>query len=327
VRIIEVGPRDGLQNEAKILSVAQREELVTQLLGAGSTIIECGAFVSEKWVPQMKDSDVLAKILKEKFLSANSPSPKAKSSAVQSNAYALKARNPTSFAKALPRLIYLVPNQHGFQTAIDSGVSEVAVFTAASESFSKKNINCTIEESLTRYAAVCKEAKKRKIKVRGYVSTAFYCPFEGAIDSKKVLEVSKALIQMGCYEVSIGDTIGAAGPGETEALIKKLKAKIKVSQIAMHFHDTRGMAVANALASYKIGIRTFDSSIAGLGGCPYAPGASGNVATEDLVFMFESMGIKTGLELKKLKDTHAWVSTVLEKRLPSKVGNVADFKK
>jgi hydroxymethylglutaryl-CoA lyase len=205
------------------------------------------------------------------------------------------------------------------QDAIDSGVKEVAVFAAATESFSKSNINCTIEESFERFEPVMALAKKHKIKVRGYLSVCFGCPFEGAVPEKRVIELAKKLYKMGCYEISIGDTIGVADPAQVASLIKKLKKAIPVKKIAGHFHDTRGTSLANILTAYNLGVRVFDASLGGLGGCPYAPGSSGNVATEDVVYMFDRMGVDTGLDLGKYIETNHWMGSQIKKELCSKV--------
>lgn len=290
IKLVEVGPRDGLQNEKKFLSVEIRTEFVKKLVEAGHASVEIGAFVNPDKIPQMVGSgDVVRSVNK-------------------------------LFSKSKINFPVLVPNERGMKDAIAAGAKEVAVFAAASESFSKANINCTIEESFERFKPVLALAKKHKIKVRGYLSTCFYCPFEGKIKPQKVVPLAKKLIQMGCYEVSIGDTIGAANPKEVKTLIQLLKKAIPAKKIAMHFHDTRGTALANILQSYQLGITTFDSSLGGLGGCPYAPGAQGNVSTEDVVYMFEGMGLKTGVDLKKLLEVNKWMSEQMEKALPSKVG-------
>ncbi len=293
VRLIEVGLRDGLQNEKINLSVESRLELITQLVQAGVENFEIGAFVSPKWVPQMACTENLVIQYNKKFKSSK---------------------------KLYPSV--LVPNEIGLEKAMSHHLGEIAIFASSSEGFSQKNINCSIAESFERFEKVVKLAKKNKIKVRGYLSVCFGCPYDGAIDEKKVVQLAKKLIDMGCYEVSIGDTIGIAHVGQVESLFKKLIKVIPIKKLAGHFHNTRGQALANILAAYKMGIRTFDSSIGGLGGCPYAVGASGNVATEDVVYMFEGMGIKTNLDLKKLIKTNAWLSQVMGKELSSKVSLV-----
>lgn len=288
VKIVEVGPRDGLQNETTPLSVADRILFIKQLASAGLNKIEAGAFVSPKKIPQMASSS-------EVFLGLKEFKTKARFSA-------------------------LIPNLQGMDEAIKVGVGEIALFTAASESFTKSNINCTIDESFERIFPVVKIAKQKKIPVRGYVSTAFGCPYEGKVDTKRVVEVILKLIKIGCYEVSVGDTIGVASPKQVLALIKRLRERTPLNKIAMHFHDTRGTALANIHTSIQQGIRTFDSSLGGLGGCPYAPGASGNVATEDVVYMLQTMGIETGIDLRHLLKINAWVAALLGRQLPAKLG-------
>lgn len=296
VRLVEVGLRDGLQNESTMLSVDQRFELLQKLLNAGVRHFEIGAFVSPKWVPQMAVTEELVK------------------------KYKTKIKN----AKLEPSV--LVPNEIGFQKAVQLGLKEIAIFASSSETFSQKNINCSIEESFERFKPVMALAKKHKIKVRGYLSVCFGCPFEGDVPQKKVIELAKKLHQMGCYEISIGDTIGVAHVGQVKSLFKKLKKAIPVKKLAGHFHDTRGQALVNILAAYELGIKTFDSSIGGLGGCPYAKGATGNVATEDVVYMFQDMGVKTGLNLQKLIEINQWLNPQMNHPLTSKVGRVGLLK-
>lgn len=297
VRLIEVGLRDGLQNEKINLSVEYRLELINQLIGAGVENFEIGAFVSPKWVPQMACTEDLVIQYNKKYKSAKKLHPSV-----------------------------LVPNEIGLEKAISHHLDEIAIFASCSESFSQKNINCSIAESFERFEKVVKLAKKNKIKVRGYLSVCFGCPYEGAVDDKKVIQLAQKLIDMGCYEVSIGDTIGIAHVGQVESLFKKLMKVIPAKKIAGHFHDTRGQALANILAAYKLGIKTFDSSIGGLGGCPYAKGATGNVATEDVVYMFHGMGIQTNLNLTQLIKTNAWLSQAMGKELSSKVARVENLK-
>lgn len=293
IKIVEVGPRDGLQNEKQFIDTNVRVEFIKKLVEAGCSNIEVGAFVSADKIPQMVGSDEVLKSVNKIF----------------SNRKTKKINFPV-----------LVPNERGMLDAIKAGADEVAVFAAASNSFSKANINCTIEESFERFEPVIRLAKKHKIKVRGYLSTCFYCPFEGKIKPQKVIKLAKRLIAMGCYEVSVGDTIGAANPKEVKTLIQGLKRSIPAKKIAMHFHDTRGTALANILESVKLGITTFDSSLGGLGGCPYAPGAQGNVSTEDVVYMLHGMGFTTGCNLSKLIELNQWISKAIGKTLPSKVG-------
>ena len=289
ISIVEVGPRDGLQNEAKTLPVAWRVRFVEKLAQAGLRRIEAGAFVSPKWVPQMQGSaDV--------FLSLN------------------EKKWPKDM-----RFSALTPNLNGFEQAVQAGVKEVAIFGAVSESFSRKNINCTIKESFERFTEVVKAAKKKKIKVRGYLSTAFGCPYEGKISPKKVFKVAERMMDLGVYEISLGDTIGVATPNQVHEILKGIKKITPLKTVAMHFHDTRGTALANVLASLEDGVKTYDSSAGGLGGCPYASGASGNLATEDLVYLLHGMGLKTGVDLEKLVNISREVGPEIGHELPSKV--------
>lgn len=296
VVIVEMGLRDGLQNEKTVLDANTRIEFARRLAEAGVKRVEIGAFVSPQWVPQMAGTkEIVAKIF----------------DLVKSKQISKKVE-----------FSVLVPNERGMQDAIESGIKEVAIFAACTESFSFKNINCSIEESFKRFEPVMALAKKHKIKVRGYLSTCFGCPFEGKVPEAKVLKLAKRMHQLGVFEISIGDTIGVAHAGQVESLFKKLKKVVPVKKIAGHFHDTRGQALANILAAYNQGITIFDTSLGGLGGCPYAPGATGNVATEDVAYMFQGMGIKTGLNLDKLIDLNPWVAEKIQHPLPSKVGRV-----
>lgn len=300
VTIVEMGLRDGLQNEKVVLSTADRIDILRKLIDAGSKRIELGAFVSAKWVPQM-----------------------AGSSEVVAAALGLQK------TKKVPRGVefsVLVPNEKGMLAAIQSGVTEVAIFAASSESFSQKNINCSIDESFQRFERVMALAKQHDIKVRGYLSTCFGCPFEGKVPEARVLKLAERLHKLGCYEISIGDTIGVANPAQVESLFKKLKKLIPVKKLAAHFHDTRGQAVANVLMAYQVGIRVFDASVGGLGGCPYAPGVAGNVSTEDVVYMFHGMGIKTGLNLDKLVAMNPLLTKKIQHSLSTKVGRVGPLK-
>lgn len=296
IRIVEVGLRDGLQNEKQELSVDQKVELIDRLVRSGSRFMEIGAYVSPKWVPQMADTDKVVKKI------------------VPDSRYKL-----VEFAA-------LVPNEEGMQRALISRVPEVSVFTAVSETFTQKNINCSIAESFERFKPVMKLAKQNKMKVRGYLSTAFVCPYEGIIDPRKTLKICEKLFELGVYEVSVADTIGVVNPKQVEALVKRLTTKFSKKKIAMHFHDTRGMALANVVKSLEQGITTFDASIGGLGGCPYAKGAAGNVATEDLVNMLHEMGFSTGLDLEDLVSTAKWLQTLFTKPLNSKLSKI-DFTK
>ncbi|HEX8593117.1 MAG TPA: hydroxymethylglutaryl-CoA lyase [Pseudomonas sp.] len=267
VRLVEVGPRDGLQNEARPISVADKVRLVDDLSKTGLDYIEVGSFVSAKWVPQMAGSaEVFAQIQRGKGIT-----------------YAA-----------------LTPNWRGFEDALAAGVKEVAVFAAASEAFSQRNINCSISESLERFAPIMAAARLHGIQVRGYVSCVLGCPYEGTIAPQQVATVANELLAMGCYEISLGDTLGVGTPGATRELINVVAGQIPRGKLAGHFHDTYGQALANVYASLLEGIQVFDSSIAGLGGCPYAKGASGNVATEDVLYMLNGLGIETGVDLDKL---------------------------
>jgi hydroxymethylglutaryl-CoA lyase len=288
VKIVEVGPRDGLQNEKNLVPLAVKVELIDRLTEAGLPVVEAGAFVSPKWVPQMADSAaVLA---------------------------AIRRRPGTAYP-------VLTPNVQGLDAAIAAGVEEVAIFGAASESFSRKNINCSIAESLERFRPVAEAALARGIRVRGYVSCVLGCPYEGAVPAAKVAEVSKALLDLGCYEISLGDTIGVGTAGKAWDLIETVASAVPLEKLAVHFHDTYGQAVANIHACLEAGIATVDASVAGLGGCPYAKGASGNVATEDVVYLLNGLGIETGIDLHKLAATGAWISEQLGRPNGSKAGN------
>lgn len=285
VKIVEVGPRDGLQNEKTMVSTDTKVALINRLTDAGLSVIEATAFVSPKWVPQMTDaSDVMAKITRK------------------------------------PGVTYpvLAPNLKGLEAAIAAGATEVAVFGAASESFSQKNINCSIAESLDRFRPVVDAARDAGLSVRGYVSCVLGCPYEGDIAPQKVAEVAKALYDMGCYEISLGDTIGTGTPAKAQAMISKVAAHVPIEKIAAHFHDTYGQALANLLAALQMGVATIDSSVAGLGGCPYAKGASGNVATEDVVCMLNGLGIETGIDLEKLAATGSWICDQIGRSSASK---------
>ncbi|MEK2647000.1 hydroxymethylglutaryl-CoA lyase [Bdellovibrio sp. BCCA] len=300
VVIVEMGLRDGLQNEKAVLDADTRVEFAKRLIEAGTKRVEIGAFVSPQWVPQMAGT---AEVVEKTFALVK----------------AGQIPKKTEFS-------VLVPNERGMQDAIKSGVKEVAIFAACSESFSLKNINCTIDESFKRFEPVMALAKKHKIKVRGYLSTCFGCPFEGKVPEARVIKIAKRMHKLGVYEISIGDTIGVADVGQVESLFKKLKKVIPVKKLAGHFHDTRGQALANILAAYKMGVTVFDTSLGGLGGCPYAPGATGNVATEDVVYMFHGMGVKTGLNLDRLLAIDPWMTEKIQHALPSKVGKVGKLK-
>lgn len=286
VRIVEVGPRDGLQNEHTEISVATRVALIDQLSEAGLSHIEAGSFVSPKWVPQMAASD-------EVFA-------------------AITRKADTTYSA-------LTPNLRGFDDALRAGVDEVAVFGAASESFSRKNINCSIAESLQRFVPVMDAAAGHGIPVRGYVSCVIACPYEGSIAPEATLQITQALLAMGCFEVSLGDTIGVGTPGTVSQMLDVVCANIDTQKLAIHCHDTYGQALANILIALQYGLTVVDSSVAGLGGCPYAKGASGNVATEDVVYMLEESGIHTGIDLNAVISAGDYISHALGRSNQSSV--------
>ena len=285
VTIVEVGPRDGLQNEAASISTADKVTLINRLSAAGLPVIEVTAFVSPRWVPQMADAaDVFA---------------------------AIDRRQGTRYSA-------LVPNLAGLDRAHAAGAREVAVFAAASESFSRKNINQGIDASLETYRGVAARAAELGMRVRGYVSTAFGCPFEGAVPPARVAAVAAALVEMGAFEVAVSDTIGIAHPGQVAKVVGAVADRVPIDRIALHFHDTRGTALANVLAALPLGVGTFDASCGGLGGCPYAPGAAGNLATEDLVYMLHGCGVETGVDLHALLEASAFIEPRVGHRLPSR---------
>jgi len=287
VRIVEMGPRDGLQNEKQQVPLATKLELIDRLAAAGLREIEATSFVSPKWVPQMGDHDALMRAL---------------------------ARRPGV------RYPVLTPNLQGFQAAMDAGADYVAVFAAASEAFSKKNINCSIAESIERFLPVMAAARERGVSVRGYVSCVIGCPYEGPVAPDKVAEVAERLADIGCREVSLGDTIGVGTPASVQRMLEAVAARVPLDRLAGHYHDTYGMAVANLYASYAMGLRAFDASVGGLGGCPYAKGATGNVATEDVLFMLNGLGIETGIDIDRLVDAGAFISKVLGRPPVSRAG-------
>lgn len=288
VRIVEVGPRDGLQNEQQPVSADTKAELVARLADAGLKTIETTAFVSPKWVPQMADAaEVMAQV---------------------NSARRLGVRHAA-----------LVPNMKGFEAALTAGVDEIAVFAAASEAFSQRNINCTIEESLGRFEPVMTAAAQAGLPVRGYVSCVVGCPYEGAVEPQTVAGVTTRLLDLGCYEVSLGDTIGCGNPATVRAMLDAVLAKVPPEKLAGHYHDTWGMAIANILVSLEAGITVYDASVGGLGGCPYAPGASGNVATEDVLWLLEGLGIETGVDLDAIVDTAMWINNELGRKPASRV--------
>jgi len=283
VHIVEVGPRDGLQNEAASVTLATRRSLIERLAAAGLREIEAGAFVSPRRVPQMAGSDELLRAL-------------------------LGGPSPLDATVALP---VLTPNLQGYEAARAAGARRVAVFAAASESFSQRNIQCSIAQSLERFAPVFAAARADGVAVRGYLSCVIACPYEGAVNPEAVADLAGTLSGLGCYEISLGDTIGVGTPATVTSLVQAVARAVPVERLAGHFHDTYGMGVANAYAAYIQGVRTFDASVAGLGGCPYAPGASGNVATEDLAYLFEGMGVSTGIDRDALVACAGWIRAQL----------------
>lgn len=286
VRMVEVGPRDGLQNEAKALPAAVKIALIERLSEAGLSVIEAGAFVSPKWIPQMADSaEVLAGLQHKRGV----------------------------------RYPVLVPNLRGFEAARAAGAEEIAVFAAASETFSQRNINCSIAESFERFAPVAAAAKRERVAVRGYVSCVVDCPYEGPIAPAAVAGVARRLLDLGCYEVSLGETIGTATPGRVQAMLRAVMESVPREKLAVHLHDTYGQALANLMAALELGIAVADSSVAGLGGCPYAKGATGNVASEDVLYLLSGLGIRTGVDLQKLAVAGRFISAELGREPASKV--------
>ena len=286
VKIVEVGPRDGLQNEPEFVPTAVKRELIERRTAAGLRVVEATSFVSPRWVPQMADQAELFA--------------------------ALPKRAGVSYP-------VLVPNLKGLEAALAVGAEEIAVFGAASESFSRKNINCSIDESLARFAEVIAQAKRQGVRVRGYVSCVLGCPYEGAVAPTQVAQVAQRLFELGCYEISLGDTIGIGTPAKAQAMVAAVAERVPVNQLAVHFHDTYGQALANILAVLEQGVAVVDSSVSGLGGCPYARGASGNVASEDLLYMLEGLGIETGVDLGALVEAGRYISDVLGRPSGSKV--------
>lgn len=286
VRLVEVGPRDGLQNEPQPVPAATKIELIARLADCGLSAIEATAFVSPKWVPQMADAaEVMAGI---------------------------ERRSGVSYP-------VLVPNEKGLEAALAAGAAEVAVFAAASEAFSQQNINCSVKESLERFKPVLARAKAANVKVRGYVSCVLGCPYQGEVTPAAAADVAWALFEMGCHEISLGDTIGTGTPGKAQAMIESVARRVPIKKLAGHYHDTWGMAIANIFASLQMGVNVFDAAVGGLGGCPYAKGASGNVATEDVVWLLQGLGIDCGVDLDRLVDTAAWISGRLGRAPASKV--------
>jgi len=287
VRIVEVGPRDGLQNEKAFLPTATKIELIERLSGTGLQTIEATSFVSPKWIPQLADAaDVYTSVRKTPGV----------------------------------RYPVLVPNLQGYERARAVGAAEIAVFTAASEAFNRKNINASIDESIERFMPVIERAKADGVAVRGYVSTVLGCPYQGEVAIADVVHVAKRLHDLGCYEVSLGDTIGIGTPVKAKSMLAAVAGQVPMSALAVHFHDTRGQALANILACLELGVAVVDCSVSGAGGCPYARGATGNVASEDVVYMLQGMGIETGIDLSKLIETGRWLSSQLNRANNSKVG-------
>ncbi|MGE3489228.1 MAG: hydroxymethylglutaryl-CoA lyase [Vicinamibacterales bacterium] len=285
VSIVEVGPRDGLQNERSLITAADKVAFVDRLSAAGHSVIEVSAFVSPKWVPQMADAgEVFAGI----------------------------ARRPGV------RYTALVPNRAGLARAMAAGVTEVAIFAAASETFSQRNINQSIDASLQAYGEVCAEALAAGLKVRGYLSTCFGCPYEGDVAPSQVAAIARRILDLGVFEVAISDTIGVAHPGQVPRVLEAVTALVPLAQVALHFHDTRGTALANVLTGLDYGVTTFDSSAGGLGGCPFAPGAAGNLATEDLLYMLNGLGVETGVDLAGVAAASRFIESRLDHRLPSR---------
>jgi hydroxymethylglutaryl-CoA lyase len=285
ITVVEVGPRDGLQNERAAVSTADKIEFVNRLSDAQLPVIEVSAFVSPKWVPQMSDAGQV---------------------------FAGITRRPGT------RYTALVPNLAGLERAQQAGVTEVAIFAASTETFSRKNINQSIDDSFATYRQVCDAARAAGLRVRGYLSTAFGCPYEGAVSPDVVATLTARLLDLGVFEVAVSDTIGIAHPGQIPAVLEAVLARVAVDRIALHFHDTRGTALANVMASLDFGVATFDASAGGLGGCPYAPGAAGNLATDDLIYMLNGLGAETGVLLSRLSEASAFIESRLDHRLPSR---------
>lgn len=289
-KIVEVGPRDGLQNEKAPVSSATKIKLIQRLADCGLPVVEATSFVSPKWVSQMADAtEVLAGVQR----------------------------------KTGVRYPVLVPNLQGLERAIASNVDEVAVFTAASDAFNRKNINASIEESLARLQPVVEQALQHRLRVRAYVSTVLGCPYQGVVPVSEVVRVTQALVQMGCYEISLGDTIGVGTPRQARAMLRACADAVGMDKLAVHFHDTRGQALANIYACIEEGVRVADASVAGLGGCPYANGATGNVATEDLVYMLQGLGFETGVDMDALVATSRWIADELGRKPASRLGCAA----
>lgn len=293
VTLYEVGPRDGLQNESRMVPTDDKVKLIDALSETGLRAIEITSFVNPKWIPQLADGAEVSRRIVRK-----------------------------------PGLVYsaLVPNRQGLDAAIASGMKEVAVFMSASETHNKKNINKTIAQTLTAFRETVPPALAAGVRVRAYVSTVWGCPYEGAVDAGRAIDIAVRLSELGCYQISLGDTIGVGNPQQTRDIVKRALAVLPVERIALHLHDTRGTALANILAALDLGVRDFDSAVAGVGGCPYAPGAAGNVATEDLVYMLEGMGMKTGVDLDRLVEAGNVAERILGRPLPGKVHKAGPFR-
>jgi hydroxymethylglutaryl-CoA lyase len=290
VKIVEVGPRDGLQNEVLSVPVKVKVELINKLVDAGLSVVESGSFVSPKWVPQMASSGEVYLAIKKRPVQKHSP---------------------MSFPM-------LVPNMQGLELALEVGVTEIAIFAAATEAFSQKNINCSIEQSIKRYQQVVQKAQSENVKIRGYISCVLGCPYEGKVSNDVVTNIALRLQDLGCYEISLGDTIGVGTPTNALEMIETVAQKVEIGQLAAHFHDTYGQALANIYAVLQAGVSIFDSSIAGLGGCPYAKGASGNVATEDLLYMLNGMNIETNVDMQKLLIAGDYINQFLSRQSNSR---------
>lgn len=296
VSIYEVGARDGLQNESAVVPTQGKQRLIEALAAAGVARIEATSFVSPKWVPQLADAVELVRAL----------GPLARSER--------------------PRLSALVPNAKGLERALEAGLGEIAVFLSASETHNRANVNKSIAQTLSTFEEVVGPAREAGLRVRGYVSTVWGCPYEGHVDPSAAVRITERLLSLGCYEVSLGDTIGVGTPRQTRDLLARFADSVGLDKVALHLHDTRGTALANCLVGLELGVRTLDASVGGLGGCPYAPGASGNLATEDLVFMLDGMGVHTGIDLEKLVDAGRLAASLLSRTLPGKVHQAGPFK-
>lgn len=293
VRIVEVGPRDGLQNEKQSVPTAVKLALIARLVDAGLAVIEAASFVSPKWVPQMGDAAEVMRAL----------------------------RQTQQTQRPGPTYTALVPNMKGFEAALTAGCTEIALFGAASEAFSQKNINCSIAESLQRFRPVAAAALSHGMRVRGYISCVVGCPYQGAVEPAAVAQVALAMSEMGCHEISLADTIGAGTPNSVRSMIEAVAGVVPMARLAGHYHDTWGMAIANIYASLELGMASFDSSVAGLGGCPYSPGASGNVASEDVIYLLDGLGIETGVDLEKLAEAGRYICEHLQREPASRVAH------